>query len=287
MNKNFIKATVSRAADGRIEFIATDETLDRQGEVIPIDSWDLSNYLKNPVLLVNHEYKVQNIVGRAERVRVERRSSRDVMVFEPVFHGLTQLSKEVEAMVNEGVLATVSVGFLRRMPNEDGDKQLNELMEISFVPVPANPSAERIRSFMDPALSEMELAAVKSFAETGALPEKEEKEGRTLSAKNRRLISEARDALSALLDATEPEKDEPSKGEQDPTEDLPVDDAAEGTEDITEDSVHGETVDTPTDGKSKSRKGRAGQKDFERRVIQHLVKIGNDALYKLNKRNDG
>lgn len=205
MDKQFIEAKLVKSGD-RLEFVATDETLDRQGEVIPIDSWDLGNFRKNPVLLVNHDYKVQNIVGRAGGLRFADRGGKKAMVFEPIFHGITQLAREVEAMVREAVLNTVSVGFLRKAPQQDGDKQLNELMEISFVPVPANPSAERIKSLIDPQLSEAETALVKAFAE--------EKEGRVLSGRNRKLISDAVETmkasigvLSELLDATDTGKD--------------------------------------------------------------------------------
>lgn len=200
MEKNYISATLERKGE-KIEFIASDETLDRQGEVIPIDSWDLRNFKKNPVLLVNHDYKVQNIVGRAKNIRIaDNGSGTKVLMFEPTFHGLTQLARDVEQMVRESILNTVSVGFMRKMPDHDGDKQLNELMEISFVPVPANPSAERIKSLMNTEISAEEEAAIKAFAEGD---DTTIKEGRVLSAKSKRLVENAIDALQALLDESE------------------------------------------------------------------------------------
>jgi phage head maturation protease len=160
MPNQYISATLKKE-DGRITFVASDETLDRGGEVIPIDSWDLSNFKKNPVLLVNHDYKVENIVGLAKRVRVESGQ----LLFDPEFHGITQLSREVKDMVEQGILNTVSVGFMPHGPKKDGDKASNELFEISFVPVPANPSAERLRAVMAKAIDETGQAEVKAWVE--------------------------------------------------------------------------------------------------------------------------
>lgn len=249
-------------------FIASDETLDRQGEVIGIDTWDLANFQKNPVLLVNHDYRVETIVGRAANVGFNMVDGNKVLTFEPEFHGLTQLSREVQMMVEQGILSTVSVGFLRRSPRDDGDTKINELMEISFVPVPANPSAERIRSIMSDQLSVEEIMAVKHFA--GIEEEKKEeeevevKEGRVLSTKNRRLVSEARDALQALLDASEPEKQIESNA-----------------------SDEGETEDTPKVGQEKA-KGRAGKSNSrELRFLKRVAKEINHAIYESKQTSNG
>jgi HK97 family phage prohead protease len=257
--KKYLSAVLKKAKD-KITFVASDETLDRGGEVVPIDSWDLKNYGRNPVLLVNHDYKVENIVGKAENVRVEDKS----LLFEPVFHGITQLSREVEAMVQEGILNTVSVGFMPHGPAKDGDRPTNELFEISFVPVPANPSAARLEAVM---VKGLEPAVIKEVAAWAGIEEKsptcrqadeteeecqnrkipeimkddpsmdqdqavaiamsmckkpckisegikteeiEEKEGRIISGKNRKLIGESIDilkqattALDELLTATD------------------------------------------------------------------------------------
>nr|DAT00708.1 MAG TPA: prohead serine protease [Caudoviricetes sp.] len=42
--------------------IASSEDLDRSGEIIKLDGWDDSNYIKNPVILANHSYKIEDIV---------------------------------------------------------------------------------------------------------------------------------------------------------------------------------------------------------------------------------
>lgn len=216
MTKKFVEAKLLKATDDIITFIASDETLDRSGEVIPVDSWDLKNYKKNPVLLINHDYKVENIVGSASKIRNEEGK----MIFDAIFHEITQLSREVKEMVKGGFLSTVSVGFMRKGPKKDGDTEKNELFEISFVPVPANPSASRLKAIMEEEQVKSEQKAeIKEWVEKQEEPDEEEeveeddvekKEGRVLSGKNRKLIEDAttvlKNAVSALddlLSATE------------------------------------------------------------------------------------
>lgn len=170
MNKQYIQAKLQKAGD-KIQFIATDETLDRSGEVIPIDSWDLSNFLKNPVLLVDHDYRVEKIVGKATNM------VKDVVAkqlrFEPLFHGLTELSTAVNDMVGAEVLNTVSVGFLPHGPEKDGDRTRNELLEISFVAVPANPSAQRLKGLENLVNEEQKVEVKKWIHEVDTLNEEE------------------------------------------------------------------------------------------------------------------
>ena len=277
MDKIYTEARLIKDASGVLEFIATDETLDRQGEVIPIDSWDLGNFKKNPVLLVNHDYKVQNIVGKASGIRVATRDGRKVMVFTPIFHGLTQLAKEVEAMVKEAILNTVSVGFLRSGPRKDGDIEHNELMEISFVPVPANPSAERIKSLIDPQLTAEEETAVKQFAEEAI------KEGRELSSKNRGKIKdmmsmaqgmmnqldEMHGFMGVILDETEPKK------------------AVEDNQNNKQPPL-GEEKQNETPGPSMGKAGgRAEGNNRDVKILQRVAREINRALYETKKIRNG
>lgn len=220
--KKYISALLKKQ-DNKITFVASDETLDRSGEVIPIESWDLRNFKKNPVLLVNHDYKVENIVGLAKNIRIKDKA----LLFDPEFHGITQLSKEVEQMVQEDILNTVSVGFMPHGPKKDGDQPTNELFEISFVPVPANPSAARLEAVLAKAADDIEKKdAIADWISKKEIKSKEEteiKEGRVLSGKNRKLINEAvsilksaATALDELLTATESNgvKDSEEKGRE-------------------------------------------------------------------------
>lgn len=140
MEKQYIQAKIQR--DGKkIEFVASDETIDRYGESLKIADWDLRNFKKNPVLLVNHDYSVESIVGKAKNIR--RNLQEKKLVFEAVFHEITEKARSVKQLVEEKFLKTVSVGFIPHT-DEKGKSVTLELLEISFVPIPANPAAEQL-----------------------------------------------------------------------------------------------------------------------------------------------
>ena len=158
MKTKFIQAVMEKNGDD-IVFVATDETLDRHNESIPMDSWDLDNYLAAPRLLVDHDHRVEKIVGRAADVKVTAKR----MTFRPEFHDITQLSREVKQMVLDGHLNTVSVGFIPHAAEKGEEYGKNELVEISFVTVPANPSAQRVKSLLDEAEKDEEKQLVEKF----------------------------------------------------------------------------------------------------------------------------
>ena len=151
-----LHAHCEKTADGKLRIIATDETLDRSGESVPFESWDLTNFLKSPRLLIDHDYSVAAIVGKAENI--EKNAQLRAIVFEPLFHDITAAARETKEMVVQDFLDTVSVGFQRKQ-DEKGNV-VNELMEISFVAVPANPNA-RMLSVKE--IDQKEEEAVKGF----------------------------------------------------------------------------------------------------------------------------
>lgn len=213
-----LKAFAQKSKDGRITVIASDETVDRSGEVVPIDAWDLSNFRKSPRLLIDHDYSVKSVVGLAENIRVQGRQ----LLFDPLFHEITQAAKETKQMVEQGFLDTVSVGFLRK---EDGNRIVNELLEVSFVAVPCNPNARTLsvkdigpdeEKAVEEFVSKTQEDAPETAPEKTEDPEKEkaieteEKAGRVISEKNRQTLQSAIDsmtqaigALQQLLDAAE------------------------------------------------------------------------------------
>jgi hypothetical protein len=91
-----LKAFAQKAGDGRITVIASDETVDRSGEVVPIDAWDLANFRQSPRLLIDHDYSVKSVVGLAENIRVQGRQ----LLFDPLFHEITQAARETSRWSN-------------------------------------------------------------------------------------------------------------------------------------------------------------------------------------------
>lgn len=140
-----------------VEAVVSDETIDRYQEVIKIEAWKkgLGAYKKHGPLLSSHNYgSLLNQIGVAERVRVE-----DDKLVAKFRYFVSQGNSEADwafHLAKQG-LAAYSVGFLPRpggyetanWDDEDvkaGKKPCRtytdvELLEISQVTVPANPSA--------------------------------------------------------------------------------------------------------------------------------------------------
>ncbi|MDO4713853.1 MAG: HK97 family phage prohead protease [bacterium] len=125
--------------DRKFKVIASTETTDRSGEIIKADGWDYEHFMKNPVILANHIYKIENIVGKATRIGVEDGK----LIIEGVFSKSNPLGVLLADLYDEGMVKTVSVGFIPKQRQEDNRRIITsaELLELSFVAVPCNPEA--------------------------------------------------------------------------------------------------------------------------------------------------
>lgn len=124
-------------------FVVSDESVDRDGEVISIDGWQLENFKRNPVMLWSHDpYTVA--LGKWENIRYRTVNGKKKLTMEPNFHKLSDMSKLISELVDKGYPPqTTSVGF--RAFERDGNKfTKQELLEASFVNIPANPEATQM-----------------------------------------------------------------------------------------------------------------------------------------------
>lgn len=122
--------------------IASTGIEDRHGEVIDQSGWDLKAYKKNPVLQWAHDHS-EPAIGIAKNIKVEGEGKKARLVFEPIFHEMTDKARALKGMVEEGILKTFSVGF--RPLDVDGNTYTRqELLEISLVNVPANADAQML-----------------------------------------------------------------------------------------------------------------------------------------------
>ncbi len=159
----FLRGVISvKQEENKITVVASDETLDRHGDVLPIENWDLSKFKSAPRMLVDHDHQVSSIVGKWENVRIEGKQ----LLMEANFHNITELSRAVAEMVKQAYLDTVSVGFIYHGPKQDGGHDTFELIETSWVTVPANPSAKvqaSLKSLQEKTLTDEETAKVKDY----------------------------------------------------------------------------------------------------------------------------
>ncbi len=119
--------------------VASTEDSDRSWEIIKANGWDYSNFMKNPVIIANHVYKIENIVGKATDIYVKDNQ----LIIEWVFSEANPLGKLLGDLYEEWMVKTVSVWFIPK-GRDEGNKRIitnAELLELSFVAVPCNPNA--------------------------------------------------------------------------------------------------------------------------------------------------
>ena len=128
-----------------MEFVLSDESPDRMGDIIMSDGWDLRAFARNPIALWAH--RSDQPIGRWANLRVEDKSLRGRLALAPA--GTAARIDEIRKLVEAGILKAVSVGF-RSIEDELLDKKnpfsglrflKQELIECSLVSIPANPNA--------------------------------------------------------------------------------------------------------------------------------------------------
>jgi HK97 family phage prohead protease len=131
--------------DMEIEMIGSTESLDRDGESIALDAWDIKQFKKNPIILPQHNYS-RPAIGKAKDVRIKD----GALVFKIEFpeDGVNPEADTYRKLYKAGFMNASSVGFIPKTW-EDGDGKKTpfrkftkvELLELSLVSVPSNPTA--------------------------------------------------------------------------------------------------------------------------------------------------
>jgi HK97 family phage prohead protease len=140
--KEFIEKTKATTDEsGTFEVVISTDNEDRQGEVIDQKGWDLSNYMVNPVVLWAHDYCTLPI-GVAESVEQKGNQLIAKGRFAPA--DANPFAQQVRKLYDAKIVRTTSVGFIAREMQGNVITKA-ELLEFSFVPVPANPYALSLR----------------------------------------------------------------------------------------------------------------------------------------------
>ncbi len=90
----------------RVTHVISTASMDRYNDVIDVEGWNLRNFRKNPVVLKDHRYTVDNIIGKA--VNIEKRG--DGLYATTKFHD-SEVGREAMSLVESGVAKAWSVGF--------------------------------------------------------------------------------------------------------------------------------------------------------------------------------
>lgn len=137
--------------DREATFIASDSTVDRYGDIVSVDGWDLANFRRNPVFLWMHsQYQP---IGKVKKIGVvDEKLVATVRFFDA---GDSKMADDLWKLVKKRHLRAVSVGFTAQEKDIEPIRDENErttgfrflkqeLLELSLVSVPANPNALQV-----------------------------------------------------------------------------------------------------------------------------------------------
>lgn len=151
---DYLNVNLKKAND-KYTIVASDKSLDRDQErILPSAFKNLKQYLaKNPVILFGHDYSTPP-VGKATSGKIT-----DNELILDIEFADTTFGKEVKYLYDNGFMNTFSVGFIPKNYeiDNDGFKTFTdaELLEVSAVPVPANPNATILRTAKECKLNEI------------------------------------------------------------------------------------------------------------------------------------
>ena len=128
-------------------FVMSDSSIDRMGETINVDGWNIDNFKSNPIALFSHDARF--IVGQWHDIHVKGGQLRGRLELAP--EGTSARIDEIRRLVEADILRAVSVGFksLKKEPLDERSDPFfgpfrylqQELVECSLVAVPANAGA--------------------------------------------------------------------------------------------------------------------------------------------------
>lgn len=157
--KSLVDSTIKSAdADtGTFEVIITTENLDRYQEVISIDGWELDHYLNNPVVLWGHDHS--KLIGVCTSL-----TKRDGKLVAKGKFAPTEEGQEKRKLYEQGFLKATSVGFIEK-EREGNLITKAELLEFSFVSVPANPYALSLAIKTERSIDELVIKGILTLKE--------------------------------------------------------------------------------------------------------------------------
>ena len=141
-----------------VEFVASDNSVDSYGTVIPVDKWDLTRYQNNGIVGYMHDVygaswtksaDPDDVIGKGVAF-IEDEKLIVRITFEPAF--LNPRADKIFRKLQFGSLHAVSVGFRATKKGHMGDEERGEdpkvyyyagqeLLEVSVVNIPSNANA--------------------------------------------------------------------------------------------------------------------------------------------------
>ena len=143
--ERFYGGSLEPLGERQVGVIAGTSQLARDGHIVDMEGMDLSNYRKNPVVHWQHDPFM--VVGISPALDVIGHVLYSLVEFAPA--GVSPVADQVCSLVKAGVIRACSIGFEPReskpldpsRPRGGQHITKSELLEISFVGVPADPGA--------------------------------------------------------------------------------------------------------------------------------------------------
>ena len=306
--KDVVEATKAADDSGTFEVVISTADIDRSGESVSQDGWNLELYKMNPIVLWGHDYYSLPI-GVCDSIELVEGKLVAKGRFAPA--EANPFAQQVRRLYDAKIVRATSVGFIvSEMEGNNITKA--ELLEFSFVPVPANPYALSLRQIsdlqLDTAMLSMKGISIKSedeetvteTTEEAAVEESTEEATETaeksvyVASKGAEELAQAVGAelatLQATLDTTISESsmkiiamingDEPAK------EDEP---AEETDEEKSKDVGDDPEIVAPATEESQEEEGDDVLKEFDsfednRKILRALATATTNALEAFNER---
>jgi HK97 family phage prohead protease len=195
MEEKVIKETidkVEKVEDRVIRFVGSTEKVDRDGDIIMAEGWNLKNYKKNPVVLINHQRPADAVsYAKTKKVWVDKNTKSLMFDIEFPPPEVSSVGDSLYKWFKWAGAGATSVGFLPNRTkttyreNKDGTRTrvFNEqdLLELSLVSTPANATALMTNKSLEDAveakvIDDLELNELKKWFDTLEPVEEDEKD---------------------------------------------------------------------------------------------------------------
>ena len=132
------QAVESGAPGAPIRFVASTDGMARDGKALNPEDFHLDNFRRNPVFLWVHDYWGQHLpIGRVPNVE----ATGGQLLADVEFDQADEFARAVESKYRRGFLNAVSIGW---QDVQEGKRTWHDLLDISGVPVPADPNALKL-----------------------------------------------------------------------------------------------------------------------------------------------
>ncbi len=139
--------TLMKSGTGGYRAVLSDNSIDRDGEIVGTKALEKVANLqlgKVPILL-NHDNKIENLVGEWVNRRMETIDGHSAFVAEPKFYKSSPKAKFIQGLLDDGAECGISIGAIvkstevEKINNQDVTVYTDiELLEASFVAIPSN-----------------------------------------------------------------------------------------------------------------------------------------------------